>query len=93
MIYHYNEHGRRTKVSVPNPRTGSSIEGALETLYHYDPLGQLIKTTKPSGGDVHHVYNANGTLRRVHGHHTVDVDYRYNGRGERTEMITFYGPR
>ena len=45
----------------------------------------------PGSGQVHRVYNANGTLHRVHGHHTTDVEFRYNGRAERTGMITYYG--
>ncbi len=48
--------------------------------------------SKPGGGQVHQVYNANGTLSKVHGHRATDVEYRYNGRGEKTRMITFYGP-
>ena len=89
---HYDENGRVWKVSAPNPKTASASVGTLDTLYHYDALGQLDTTTKPSGGQVHQIYNANGTLRKVHGHHTTDVEYRYNGRGEKTQMFTFYGP-
>ncbi len=89
---HYDENGRQWKVSAPNPATGSSTEGTLDNYFHYDALGQLIRTTKPSGGEVHQVYNANGTLHGTHGYHTTDVSYRYNGRGERTHLITYYGP-
>ena len=89
---HYDENGRRWKVSAPNPETRSSTEGTLDTLYHFDVLGQVITTVKPGGGEVHRVFNANGTLHRVHGHHSTDVEYRYNGRAERTGMITYYGP-
>ena len=89
---HYDENGRRWKVSAPNPETRSSTEGTLDTLYHFDALGQVITTVKPGGGEVHRVFNANGTLHRVHGHHITDVEYRYNGRAERTGMITYYGP-
>ncbi len=89
--YHYDLYGRRVKVSAPNPATGSSTEGILDTLYQYDALGQLIATTKPSGGVVYQDYSANGTLYGTRGHHTNDVNYRYNGRGERTHLITYYG--
>ncbi len=89
---HYDENGRQWKVSAPNPATGSSTEGTLDNYFHYDALGQLIRTTKPSGGEVHQVYNANGTLHGTHGYHTTDVSYRYNGRGERTHLITYFGP-
>ncbi len=90
--YHYDTFGRRAKISAPNPATRSSTEDTLDTLYHYDALGQLIATTRPGGGKVHQVYNANGTLHGTRGHHTTDVNYRYNGRGERTHLITCYGP-
>lgn len=89
--FHYDEKGRKWKASAPNPRTGSSAEGTLDTLYHYDALGQMIRMIKPGGGEVNHAYNANGTLGRVHGHHTTDVEYRYNGRGELTDLITRFG--
>ena len=89
---HYDENGRRWKVSAPNPETRSTTEGTLDTLYHFDALGQVITTVKPGGGQVHRVYNANGTLHRVHGHHTTDVEFRYSGRAERIGMITYYGP-
>ena len=88
----YDENGRRWKTSAPNPKTGSATEGTLDTLYHFDALGQVITIVKPGGGEVHRVFNANGTLHRVHGHHTVDVEFRYSGRAERTGMITWYGP-
>ncbi len=88
--YHYDDQGRRWKVSAPNPETRSSTDGTLDTINHFDALGQVTTTVKPSGGEVHRVYNANGTLHKTHGHHTTDVQWRYNGRGERTRMITWY---
>ena len=87
----YNDKGQLRMISAPNPKTASSTKGTLDTIFEYDALGQRTTTTKPSGGQVHQVYNANGTLRKTHGHHTTDVEYRYNGIGERTHMITFYG--
>ncbi len=89
--FHYDERGRRWKISAPNPATGSSVEGTLDTIIHYDALGRATRTTKPGGGEVHQVFNANGTLHGTHGHHTTDVNYRYNGRGQRTHLITYYG--
>ena len=89
--YEYDEHGRKWKVSEPNPTTGSSSKDTLDTRYYYDALGQLVKTTRPGGGAVHRVFNANGSLHRIYGHHTADVTFRYNGRGERTHMVTSYG--
>ncbi len=89
--YYYDDQGRRWKVSAPNPKTRSSTNGTLDTVYHFDVLGQVITTVKPSGGLVHQVYNANGTLHKTHGYHTTDVQWRYNGRGERTHMTTWYG--
>lgn len=89
---YYDDDGRVWKVSAPNPQTRSSTEGTLDTIYHYDALGQLVSTTKPSGGILHQVYNANGALREMYGHNTIDVEYRYNGFGEKTGIITFYGP-
>ncbi len=88
--YHYDDQGRRWKVSAPNPKTRSSTNGTLDTVYHFDVLGQVITTVKPSGGLVHQVYNANGTLHQTHGYHTTDVQWGYNGRGERTHMTTWY---
>ncbi len=88
--YHYDDQGRRWKVSAPNPETRSSTNGTLDTIYRYDALGQVITTVKPSGGEIHQIYNANGTLHKTHGHHTTDVEWRYNGRGERTHMTTWY---
>ncbi len=88
--YHYDDQGRRWKISAPNPETRSSTNGTLDTIYHFDALGQVITTVKPSGGQVHQVYNANGTLHKTHGHHTTDVQWRYDGRGERTHMTTWY---
>jgi YD repeat-containing protein len=90
--YHYDGRGRHWKVSAPNPKTGSQTEATLDTIYHFDALGQVIAITKPGGGQVHSIYNASGTLHKTHGHHTTDVEHRHNGRGERTHMITFYGP-
>ncbi len=89
--YHYDDKGRRWKISAPNPKTRSATSGTLDTIYHFDALGQVITTVKPSGGEVHQVYNANGTLHKTNGHHTTDVEWRYNGRGERTHMTTWYG--
>ncbi len=88
--YHYDDQGRRWKISAPNPETRSTTNGTLDTIYHFDVLGQVITTVKPSGGEVHQVYNANGTLHKSHGHHTTDVKWGYNGRGERTHMTTWY---
>ncbi len=88
--YHYDDSGRRWKVSAPNPGTRSSTEGTLDTIYHFDALGQTVTTVKPSGGQVHQVYNANGTLHKTYGHQTTDVQWGYNGRGERTHMTTWY---
>ncbi len=88
--YHYDDQGRRWKVSAPNPKTRSSTNGTLDTVYRYDALGQVITTIKPGGGQVHQVYNANGTLHQTHGYHTTDVQWGYNGRGERTHMTTWY---
>ncbi len=88
--YHYDDQGRRWKVSAPNPETRSSTNRTLDTIYRYDALGQVITTVKPSGGQIHQVYNANGTLHKTHGYHTTDVQWGYNGRGERTHMTTWY---
>ncbi len=89
--YHYDGNGRKWKVSAPNPETGESTGGTLDTLYYYDSLGQLVRTIKPSGGVIHRVYNANGTLYGIQGHHIIDVTFGYNGRGERTRLSTQYG--
>ena len=89
---HYDENGRLWKTSAPDPKTGSATGHTLDTIYHFDALGQAVTIVKPGGGEIHRVYSANGTLHRVHGHHTTDVEFRYNGRAERTGMITYYGP-
>ena len=82
--YEYDNLGRQTKVTTPDP-DGAGAQSAAETTYTYDAAGQVITVTDPLGNVTTYEYDNLGRQTKV-----TQPDPDGEGGQEAPEYLTEY---
>ena len=92
----YNKHGQVLRMSASNgvvtdttydlrQRTLSTTAGGLQTLYRYDPAGQLLEVTLPDASKITYTYDGARRLTGVKDQAGNSISYVLDNAGNRIQ--------
>ena len=95
MHYFYRSNGRLERVAETADKEGCG-KGYAQTRYEYDPEGNVVRITTPSGNEILREYDADGLLvKEEHKENRGDIEncftYEYDKAGNLTKVTDVFG--